>query len=171
MDLKSALEALKHTPVSVQDLKKLVPPKCDVVKLQQLKGRDRRSIFKNKRAVIVLLPSKISKIGHYICLVPKRHHIEYFSSLGNSPQKESKLLHNDEGITIIMKILGSDFIYNRTKLQSGDFKITTCAMWVCARAWLSDLRLREFLPMLNRVSAKTPDDIVSIMNFLHFQDV
>ena len=45
-------------------------------------------------------------------------------------------------------------------------------MYCVARCYLSDLKLREFIPLFtNRVSMNTPDDVVSIMNFIHFQDV
>ena len=170
VNLKQAIDTLKHTPISISDLKKLVPKQCRVLKLIQLKNKPRRRVFKNVRAMIVLLPSTVSKVGHYITLIPREHHIEYFSSLGNSMERESKLLHNDEGI--LKKLLGSNYIYNRTKLQSGDFSIRSCAMFCVARCYLSDLKLREFIPLFkNRVTLDTPDDVVSIMNFIHFQDV
>jgi hypothetical protein len=170
VSLKAAIESLKHTPVGLSDLKKLVPPKCKVVKLNQLKGKHRTQVFKGVRAMIVLLPSSVSNVGHWITLIPKKNHIEYFSSLGNSMEHESTLLHSDEGI--LKQLLGSNYIYNRTKLQGRDFKIKTCAMYCVARCYLSDLKLREFIPLFtNRVSMNTPDDVVSIMNFIHFQDV
>jgi hypothetical protein len=169
--LTQAIEALKHTPVGIQDLKKLVPPQCKVIKLAELKGKHRRQVFGGGvRALIVLLPSKVSKVGHYITLIGRTHHIEYFSSLGNSMERESKLLHSDQGI--LKQLLGANYIYNRTRLQGGAFKIRTCAMFCVARCFLSDLKLREFVPLFtNRVSLTTPDDIVSLMNFLTFQDV
>ena len=169
--LSAALKSLKHTPVSISDLQALVPTKCKVVKLQALKETHRTVLFKNLRALVVLLPSTVSKIGHYICLMPRRNHIEYFSSLGNSPSKEATLLHNDEGT--MKTLLGAHFIYNRTPLQDrADFKITTCAMFVVARAFLSDLKLREFVSLFSKpIAANTPDDIVAFMNFLRFQDV
>jgi len=164
------LEKLKHLPISVADLKVLVPPKCNVVKLKDLKGRHRSDVFKGSRGIIVLLPSKISKVGHYICLIPRKHHIEYFSSLGNSPQKESTLLHTDEGI--LTTLLGTNFVYNRKKLQGGDFKIRSCAMFCVARLYMSDLKLREFQQMFSKsVTLSTPDDIVSILCLLSFSEV
>ena len=168
--LKQAIESLKHTPVSIADLKKLVPAKCKVVKLNELKGKHRSQVFKGVRAIIVLLPSKVSKIGHYITIIGRKHHIEYFSSLGNSMEYESKLLHSDEGI--LKQLLGSNYIYNRRRLQGSNFKIRTCAMYCVCRCYLSDLKLREFIPLFtNRITLKTPDDVVSMMNFISFQDV
>ena len=170
VSLKSIVNSLKHTPVSVGDLKKLVPPKSKVVKLQELKGKHRTDVFKDIRGMIVLLPSTVSKQGHYVTILPRRNHIEYWSSLGNSPAKESTLLHNDDGT--IKNLLGNHFIYNRTKLQSGDFKIKTCAMFCVARLFLSDLKMREFNSLFTTgLTANTPDDLISLMSFMTFQDV
>ena len=55
--LKQAIERLKHTPVALADLKKLMPAKCKVMKLDELKGKHRSQVFKGVRAIIVLLPS------------------------------------------------------------------------------------------------------------------
>ena len=140
--LITVIQKLKHVPVGITDLQKLVPPKCKVVKLNTLRNKNRVAVFKGVRGLIVLLPSTVSKMGHYVTLLPRRNHIEYWSSLGNSPAKESTLLHNDEGI--ITDLLGKHFVYNRTRLQSGDFKIKTCAMFSVARLYLSDLKMREF---------------------------
>lgn len=170
VNLTQIIDRLKHLPVSIADLKKLVPPKCDVVKLNSLLGKHRTEVFKNLRGLIVLLPSNVSQVGHYVTLIPKRHHISYFSSLGNSPTQESKLLHNDKGI--ITKLLGSNYVYNRKKLQSGNFKIRSCAMFCLARLYFSELKSREFQTLFSRnVVLSSPDDIVSMLCILPFSEV
>ena len=142
----------------------------NIDKLQDLKDKNRTDIFKNIRGLIVLLPSKLSNIGHYIAMIPKRNHITYFSSLGNSPTQEAKLLHNDEGI--IKSILGKHFVYNRRKLQSGDFQIRSCAMFCVARLYFSELKSREFGQLFtNNVVLSTPDEIVSMLCILPFSEV
>ena len=170
VSLITVIQKLKHTPVGIHDLKKLIPPKCKIVKLQTLKNKNRLAVFKGLRGLIILLPSTVSKMGHYVTLLPRRNHIEYWSSLGHSPAKESTLLHNDEGI--ITDLLGKHFIYNRTRLQSGDFKIKTCAMFCVARLYLSDLKMREFNSLFSKgLTANSPDDLISLMSFLQFQEV
>lgn len=172
VNFKNLIERLKHLPIGIKDLKKLVPPKCGVLKLSQIKGVHRSSVFKKfPRGIIVLLPSNISKVGHYVALIPKKRSISYFSSLGNSAKKESTMLHTDENI--MNEFLGSDFVYNRTTLQNAnDFKIQTCAMWCVCRLYLSDLKLREFTSMFSKsVILNSPDDIVSILCLLAFSEI
>jgi hypothetical protein len=108
-------------------------------------------------------------MGHFVALLPRRHHIEYFSSLGNSWERELDLL--SEPHTIFKELLGKSFIYNRTKLQSGSYKVEDCSAWVLARVFLSKLKLREFVQLFQRtVSLSGSDDIVAVLTLLLFLD-
>ena len=96
----------------------------------------------------------------------------YYYSQGCSLGVNSVLVevHTDEGI--MKQLLGTNFVYNRKRLQGGDFKIRTCAMWCVARLYLSDMELREFQQMFSKsVTLSTPDDIVSILCLLSFSEV
>ena len=167
--LLELVEKLKHTPVSLGDLRKIIPSECKAVELKDLKNKHRSDIFKGNKGMIVRLPSNLSKIGHFICLIPRKHHIEIFSSLGHSPAQETKRLGNDQ---TLINIIGKNYVYNRTPLQSGKFNIQTCGMWVVTRLFLRDLKLREFQTLFSRtLSLQSPDDIVSVMMLLLFSDV
>jgi len=164
--LKTLLESIETTPVSIGFLKKRLPKTVSVLAHTQLKGKHRSDVFKGKNAVIVLVPKTGSKRGHYICLVGRPNHIEYFSSLGGSPEAEFAKL--GEPLEIFRKLLGKNFIYNRVKLQSGAYNINTCGAWVLARAKLANLKLREFTQLFRRISLQNPDDIVSTLVLLDF---
>ena len=166
--LKTLLETIETTPVSIGFLKKRVPKTVDVLAHQQLKGKHRSDLFKGKTAVIVLVPKTGSKRGHYICLVPRPNHIEYFSSLGGSPEAEFAKL--GESLEIFRNLLGKNYIYNRVKLQSGTYNINSCGAWVIARAKLASLKLREFTGLFRKISLQNPDDIVSLLVLLDFID-
>ena len=170
VSLSSLIETIKTTPVSIKFLRDRVPDKVDVVVYQALKDKHRSSVFKGKRAVVVLIPKKGSKMGHFIVLIPKPSHIEYFSSLGGSFTEELDKLH--ESTEIFKNLLGKNFIYNRVKLQSGAYKIEDCAAFVLARVFLSKLKQREFVGLFQRrLSLQSPDDIVSGLVLLHFVNV
>ena len=102
--LEQLLNTVKTSPVSIGFLKTRVPDKVDVINYVRLKGRHRSEVFKGKRAVIVLIPKKGTKSGHFICLIPRKSHIEYFSSLGGSPTEELQKLH--ESLDIFENLLG-----------------------------------------------------------------
>ena len=164
--LRTLLETVEQTPVSIGFLKKRVPPKVDVLAYEQLAGKHRTQLFKGKNAIIVLVPKKGSKKGHFVCLVPRPGHLEYFSSLGRN--FESELSELGEHLSTFQKLFGKRYIYNKVKLQSGKYSINTCAAFVLARAKLAHLKLREFQQLFNRITLQNPDDVVALMVLLDF---
>ena len=160
--LTHLLETIESTPVSIGFLKKRVPKTVSVLAYQQLEGKHRSQLFKGKTAIIVLVPKKDSKMGHLICLIPRRNHIEYFSSLGNSFESEAKML----GVNphIIQNIVGNDYIYNRVKLQKAKYTIQDCAVFVLLRLKFHKMKLREFTQLFSRkIILESSDDIASFM--------
>ena len=168
--LSSLIGSIKNTPVGIDFLKKRVPQNVEVVKYQSLKGKSKAEIFRGKNAVIVLIPKRGQKIGHFICLLPRsRHnHTEYFSSLGNSWETELALLQ--EPTKIFRDLLGKKYIYNRVKLQNDqNYKIQDCAAFVLCRAFFHDLKLREFVSIFQEsVTLQNADDIASVLSILSF---
>ena len=164
--MNTLLKTIKQTPVSKAFLKSRLPNGVKVVSYTFLKGKHRREVFSNNKPVVVLIPKKGEKVGHFIVLLPWPRHIEYFSSLGGSPQSELAAL--DEPLDIMKRLLGKQFVYNRTQLQSGDYHINDCASWVLARVYLSHIKLRQFVQLFQRRTLSTPDDVVAMMTLLHF---
>ena len=116
--MQSLLNDVKRTSVSVGFLKSRVPHGVQVLSYTQL-NKPRGEIFKKKKPAVVLIPKKGEDLGHFIALLPRERYIEYFSSLGGSP--ESELAQLGEPLEIMRKILGKNFIYNRVQLQSGKY--------------------------------------------------
>ena len=166
VNLKSLLETIEETAVTIGFLKKRVPKTVSVLSYRQLKGKHRSQIFKGKTAVIVLVPKKGSDKGHYICLVPRPGHLEYFSSLGRSFESEFQEL--GEPLDLFRSLLGKHYIYNRVKLQSGKYNINSCGAWVLARVKLAHLKLREFQLLFRKVHLHDADAVVSALVLLDF---
>ncbi len=162
--MEKLLEDIQRTPVTVSFLKKRG---LRVLHYEQLQSRTQ--VFKKKTPVVVHLPKKDSPVGHFIVLVPRERHIEYFSSLARSPQSEMEALELDP--TKMMRVLGKNFIYNRFALQSEDnYTVQDCAAWVFARVKLAKLSLREFTPLFRRRTLSSPDQVVSMLVLLSFVD-
>lgn len=164
--LKTLLETIESTSVSIGFLKKRVPKTVNVYAYEQLKGKHRTQLFKDKTAIIVLVPKKDSARGHYITLIPRRNHIEYFSSLGGS--FESEFAELGAPLDLFRKLLGKQYIYNRVKLQSGKYNINSCGAWVLARSRLAHLKLRDFTNLFRKIHLQNADDIVSALVLLDF---
>ena len=159
--LKQLIQRLKSTPMNVGTLKKLLPDFATFKTISQLKPH-RSEVFKDKKCVVVLIPSSFSKIGHFVVLTRFKNYIEYFSSLSGSPQKESKELGQDS--EVLMKLLGKNYAYNSKPLQSDKSTIEDCALHVLCRIRLHELKLREYQNLFSSaVHLKTADDIVALM--------
>ena len=86
--------------------------------------------------------------------------------MGGSPESEFAQL--GEPLDVFRKLLGKNYIYNKTKLQSGKYSINSCGAWVLARAKLAFMKLREFTGLFRRISLQNADDIVSALVLLDF---
>jgi len=168
MKLNQLLEQIKSTALDVDYLRKRLPKKCKIVDYTMLKGH-RSQIFKGIEALVVLIPKKDSDIGHFVVLLPREHHIEYFSSLGGSPQSELAKLGEPE--RQMKEMLGKNYIYNRKKLQSGKYNIQDCGLWCILRCRLRHLKLREFQELFMRsINLQTSDEIAACMGVVMFLD-
>lgn len=168
--LETLLEKIKQTPLDLDYLRKKLPAGCRAVEYKSLKGRHRSEVFKDTEALVVLIPKVGSDVGHFVVLLAKNNHIEYFSSLGGTPAKELEKL--GEPAAIFEELLGKHFITNSKTLQSGAYHINDCAIWCLLRCYLRTLKLREFQELFGRSThLQTPDDIAAAMGVLLLIDL
>ena len=166
MVIQNLLRKLKQTPMSLKTLGTLLPSYATTVTYDQIKGKHRSQVFGKHKCVVMLIPSKFSKIGHFVVLLRRVKSIEYFSSLGGSPYSELTRL-GQQGTDEFKKLLGSNFVYNSKPLQSKSSDIHDCALFCLARIKLHELNLADFQKMFNRsIHLRTADDIVGMMTIL-----
>lgn len=159
--LNQLIQRLKSTPMNVGTLKKLLPSYCAFKTIGQLKAH-RSEVFKDKKCVVVLIPSTFSKIGHFVVLTRFKNYIEYFSSLSGSPQKETASLGQDS--TTLMQLLGKNYAYNSKQFQGAGSTIQDCALHVLCRVRLHELKLREYQNLFtSTIHLKNADEIVAMM--------
>ena len=162
------LEKIQQTSMDVEYLRKRLPKKCKVVDYTSLKGH-RSDVFRGLEALVVLIPKKGSDLGHFVVLLPREHHIEYFSSLGGTPHSELQKLGEPE--QQMKEILGKNFIVNTKKLQSGAYNIQDCGVWVILRCMLRHLKLREFQELFqSSIHLQTSDQIAACLCAILFLD-
>jgi hypothetical protein len=155
--------------MNVGGLKKVLPPYATFKTLDQL-TEHRSKVFGSHRCVVVLIPSKYTQIGHFVVLLRFPKYIEYFSSFGGSPQKETQAMGQTS--KILLKLLGRNFVYNSVSLQGASGSIQDCALFVLARIRLRKLKLREFQQLFKqRVVLQGADDIVAMLAVLLIVDL
>ena len=164
MDLKRIITDIKSLPIGLLDLEKLLPPRCKTVQYKDL-TQPRAKLFRDTDAYVVRIPNKGNKVGHFVVLLAKRHHLEFFSPTGGSIASEFKRLGQDP--TNMNRLVGQHFIHNTKKLQSNKQSIQDCSSWVLARCYLIHLKLREFQGLFGKsLNLQSSDDIVSLMCLL-----
>ena len=153
-------------PLGLEKLRSLLPEDSKAVLYESLRGKKRSDVFKNLNSLIVLYETKINnkKQGHYICLIPRAHSLEYFSSLGRSPTDEMNALHQNP--TIFRELLGKNYIYNRKKLQLASYKVEDCGFWVLARSILHELKLSAFQRLFTPRALRSSDEVLAVMSAL-----
>ena len=167
--LQQLINRLKSTPMNVGGLKKVLPAYATFKTISQL-TEHRSKVFGGHSCVVVLVPSKFSKIGHFVVLTRFPKYIEYFSSLGGSPKSETQKL--GQRSDILLRLLGKNYVYNSVELQSSSSTIQDCALFVLARVKLRKLKLREFQSLFkSRITLQSPDDIVSMLAVLLVVDM
>lgn len=171
MVIQNLLRKLKQTPMDLKTLGSLLPSYATTATYDQIKGKHRSQLFAKHKAIVVLIPSSFSKIGHFVVLLRRPKAIEYFSSLSGSPYSElSQLGQSDKDL--FLKLLGKNFIYNSKPLQSKKSTIHDCALFVLARIKLHELKLADFQKMFTRsLHLRTPDDIVAMLSILLVSDL
>ena len=164
MDLKNAISTIKSLPIGLREIDNLLPPRCATIQYKNL-TRPRAQLFKNNDAYVVRIPNQSNKVGHFVVLLAKRNHIEFFSQTGGSIASEFKRLGQDP--SLLNQIVGKHFIHNSKALQSNKQSVQDCACWCLSRCYLKHLKLRQFQGLFNKsVNLQSSDDIVSLMCLL-----
>jgi hypothetical protein len=155
-------------PMTISRLRELLPQNSKAVLYNTLKHdkRKRKDIFRGINSLVVLYEGKIDGIkqGHYVCLIPRSHSIEYFSSLGRSPTDEMTAFHTDA--TVFKTILGKNYTYNRKKLQLQSYTVEDCGYWVLARCIMWKTKLAKFQQMFSPRTLRSSDEVLANMMFL-----
>ena len=162
------LREIISKPMTITRLRQLIPDDAKAVLYTTLQKdkRKRQDIFRGINTLVVLYEGKIDgkKQGHFVCLIPRSHSIEYFSSLGRAPTDEMNAFHTDP--TAFRDLLGKNYTYNRKKLQLDSYTVEDCGYWVLARAILFNMKLAEFQKVFQPRSLRSPDDVLANMMYL-----
>ena len=155
-------------PMTLSRLRELLPNDSKAVLYSSLQkdNRKRQDIFRGIKSLIVLYEGKIDgrKQGHFVCLIPRPHSIEYFSSLGRAPTDEMNAFHTDP--TAFRNLLGKNYTYNRKKLQLDSYTVEDCGYWTLARAILAKMKLAEFQKIFQPKSLRSSDEVLGNMMYL-----
>lgn len=160
------LKKIIAEPLGLEKLRSLLPKRSKAVLYESLRNKKRAQVFNNIDSLVVLYETKIDnkKTGHYVVLIPRAHSLEYFSSLGRSPNDEMSSLHQNP--SNFKQLLGKNYTYNRKKLQLQNYSVQDCGFWVVARCILHELKLPAFQKLFTPRSLTSSDEVLAVMSML-----
>lgn len=158
------IHQLETHPMDIREVRKYLPAHSKAVLYSTL-GKSKDYTFKNHQCIIVLYESRKLKEGHYVALINRGKHVEYFSSLGLPPRDELTKLKLGESPKF-QELLKNNYAYNRTALQNqSDYKINTCGWFCIARCLLHELPIADFVQLF-KSRTRSPDEIIARMSVL-----
>ena len=163
--MKALVSKLETIPMSMSTLQRAAPLHTRVLLYDKLPAT-REALFGRKQCAIVLYQMHdrsgrlVNKIGHYALVMktPGSKKLRYFSSFGLRAEEEIHIMHSKGKL---LKLLG-DHDYNRVSVQNTR-NTNTCGLHALIRAYFWKLKNAEYLRLIKRYEARTPDDVVSIM--------
>ena len=139
--------------------------------LKQVKHID--EIFDDEGRAIMLYLTEDEHTGHWVGLLRKDDHIEFFDPYGEKPDNELKWISGgmrkklDEDQPLLSRLLrqsGLPVIYNKTKFQKENDEIETCGRHTATRLLFKDLTLPQYADMIKR-SRMNADEFVSRLTY------
>ena len=169
----ATIKRIEKYPLGDDDLHRIVP-KAHIFTYPYLKSvKDIDEIFGDDGQAIMLYLTENDHTGHWVGLLRKDDHIEFFDPYGEKPDSELKWVDSrkraelDEDKPLLSKLLRQSevpVIYNKTKFQKDGDNIETCGRHVATRLLHKDLSLPQYAKMING-SGIPPDEYVSRTTF------
>lgn len=165
------IRSLQSQPLNFDQLKHMVGPqnskKINWLIYDELqKYHSLQDVLKNGVAVVLLQieSAKAPSVGHFVVLLDHGNHVEHFDSYGLTVDQENAITH-ERHLTTLFKQSPKPIVENTKRLQRFREDVQTCGRWVVARVLLRQLELKEFIRILQNISAPN-DEMVTLMTML-----
>jgi hypothetical protein len=169
----ATLSEVKQYALGDDDLSRIVP-KANIFTYPYLKNvKHIDEIFGDDGQAIMLYLTENEHTGHWVGLLRKNDHIEFFDPYGEKPDDELKWISRDkreeldQDKPLLSKLLRQSelpVVYNKVKFQKDGNNIETCGRHVATRLLHKDLSLPEYAEMI-KGSGMSPDEYVSRTTF------
>jgi hypothetical protein len=164
----SAKEA-RNYPLGDDDIRNLLGSDIKIMTYDQLKGvKDWRKMFDAKGRCIMLYLTTGLTNGHWICMLNKPDHIEFFDPYGNKPDDIEEYtdpeVAEEAGITrhLLLPLLKQSkkpVYYNTYPFQKSNGDISTCGRHSVVRCLYAPKSLDQYKAIVDK-SKLAPDDFV-----------
>ena len=176
--MENTVEATKEVldyPLSDGDIQKALRTPTKILTYPDLEFVNHiDDIFDKEGRSILLYPTTSETNGHWVCMIKKGNHIEFFDPYGNKPDSQLKWISDKKRrgfgihyptLTRLFKESGYDVDYNHHKFQENGNDINTCGRHCLARLHFKDLTLDQYKDFIKK-SGLSPDEFVGGFTYL-----
>jgi len=168
-----SLEQIEGYALGDDDIAKMLP-KTNIFTypyLKQVKHID--EVFDNEGRAVMLYLTENDHTGHWVGLLRKKDHIEFFDPYGEKPDDELKWVSGGKReelgihqpyLTRLLRQSEVPVIYNKVPFQNESDSIETCGRHTASRLLFSHLSLPEYHDMIKK-SKLNADDFVAGLTF------
>ena len=164
---RSALARAKGYALSDDDIRKALGDDISILSYPTLS--EHQSIpFDSKGRCILLYLTFSENSGHWVCLLDKKDHIEYFDSYGKKPEEPLHSVSEEEKhqygegkpyLTELLKRSGKPVIYNTHPFQSSKSGNAECGRHSVVRCLYAPYSIEQYKSIIDK-SGLTPDEFV-----------
>jgi len=166
------LGEVKSYPLSDGDIRKILGKDIKIMTYADLAGlRNIRQAFDSKGRCILLYLTQSETSGHWVCMLNKGDHIEYFDPYGEAPNSALKTITPEERqeygeeqpyLTDLMKASGMPVYYNTHPFQKDKADVNTCGRHSVMRCLYAPYSLEKYKKAMD-ASGMSPDNFVSAL--------
>ena len=166
------LGEVKSYPLSDGDIRKILGKDIKIMTYADLAGlRNIRQAFDSKGRCILLYLTQSDTSGHWVCMLNKGDHIEYFDPYGEAPNSALKTITPEERqeygeeqpyLTDLMKASGMPVYYNTHPFQKDKADVNTCGRHSVMRCLYAPYSLEKYKKAMD-ASGMSPDNFVSAL--------
>jgi hypothetical protein len=172
---EEATERVIEYPLSDGDINKLLHPATKILVYPDLENVSSiEQIFDPMGRCMLLYPVSSEYSGHWVCLIKKGEHIEFFDPYGKAPDTELKWVSmakrrdmnmEEPTLTRLLKESGYKVTYNSHDFQKDDQTVNTCGRHCVVRLMFKHLSLDEYRKLI-KSSGLPPDEFVAGITYL-----
>jgi hypothetical protein len=172
MSAKKGLGKIKAYPLSDGDIRRILGRDIKILTYPELaQMSDIGQAFDRKGRCILLYLTESESAGHWVCMLNKSDHIEFFDPYGEPPEKALATVPEEEReqygedkpyLTMLLKQSGKPVYYNTYPFQKDKADVATCGRHSVVRCLYAPDSLEKYKKVMDS-SGMSPDDFVSAL--------
>ena len=165
---------VKEYALSDGDIRKILGPDISIITYPMLGEMGSiEDAFDNKGRCVMLVPNASPTMGHWVAMIKRPDHIEFFDPYGDAPeeQKEGLLQSRLQSLDIdqpyltkLLRASGKPVYYNTKGFQQEKASVATCGRHAVSRLLYAPYTIDKYDACV-RQSGLSPDNFVSGLTY------